>query len=103
MLAEWVVRALRKLRPREGWLTLSTMLLISLSLPLSLVEARWVPGARGLLLLAPLATFVSLRMTTFLSAAWAVPLSLAGGVFLIVSADRQCSRGYPTTLDISLA
>ena len=79
-------RALRRLRPREGWLTLVVMLLVSLSLPLSLRESRWSPGVSGMLRLAPLAVFVGLRMAALASSMWAVLLGLVTGLVLVAAA-----------------
>ncbi|MCG2768125.1 MAG: hypothetical protein L6435_07035, partial [Anaerolineae bacterium] len=48
---------LARLRPAEDWLMFSLVLIATSMLPLSIIEARWVPGANGLLLVTLLATY----------------------------------------------
>jgi len=81
MLTRLRPRMLARLRPAEGWLMLSLVLIATSMLPLSIIEARWVPGANGLLLVTLLATYVGTRVgASSLRARWSVPGSLLGGV-----------------------
>jgi len=65
---------------------LSLVLIATSMLPLSIIEARWVPGANGLLLVTLLATYVGTRVgASSLRARWSVPGSLLGGVILLAS------------------
>lgn len=81
---------LTRLRPAEGWFMFSLVLLATSMLPLSIIEARWVPGANGLLLVTLLATYVGIRVgASSLRARWSVPGSLLGGVVLLASVAGQ--------------
>jgi len=81
---------LARLRPAEGWLMFSLVLIATSMLPLSIIEARWVPGANRLLLVTLLATYVGIRVgASSLRARWGVPGSLLGGVILLASVAGQ--------------
>lgn len=90
MLARLRPTMLARLRPAEGWLMFSLVLVATSMLPLSIIEARWVPGANSLILVTLLATYVGIRVgASSLRARWSVPGSLLGGAILLASVAGQ--------------
>ncbi|MBC8448799.1 MAG: transglutaminase domain-containing protein [Chloroflexi bacterium] len=74
-----LLRLLRRIRPREGWLILLLSLVAVLCLPASLLQVRWVQGSSTLVGLALLAALLGMALAT-----WRFPGWLAGALMAVL-------------------
>jgi len=74
-----LLRFLKRIRPREGWLILFLSLIGVLCLPASLLQVRWVQGSGVLVGLALLAALLGMALAT-----WRFPGWLGGALMAVL-------------------